>query len=174
MNAPKHLIASFSFSVHHEPFGTPSDHLLFLFFFFIFLSLLISMDTSSQITIDAFNQLATAYQMKFMDLELYDDTYDAFCQLVPKPRDDGPIAIFEVGCGPGNITKYLLTQHPEFTVHAIDAAPNTWSNLQEKIIPLQISARWIAERLLQKYRPSSMRLCAVSARLTLTKRSIDS
>lgn len=39
-----------------------------------------------------------------MDLDLYNDTYDAFCQAVYKPG----ARIFEIGCGPGNITRYVL------------------------------------------------------------------
>jgi 2-polyprenyl-3-methyl-5-hydroxy-6-metoxy-1,4-benzoquinol methylase len=71
-------------------------------------------------TIDTYNKLASAYQDKFMDLELYNDTYDRFCELIKK--EDA--CIFEIGCGPGNITRYLLSKHPGFKLMAIDAAPN--------------------------------------------------
>nr|HMU02266.1 class I SAM-dependent methyltransferase [Saprospiraceae bacterium] len=29
-----------------------------------------------------------------------------------------------IGCGPGNITKYLLSKRPDFDIHGIDVAPN--------------------------------------------------
>ena len=30
----------------------------------------------------------------------------------------------EIGCGPGNITKYLLSKRPDFRIYGIDIAPN--------------------------------------------------
>jgi ubiquinone/menaquinone biosynthesis C-methylase UbiE len=76
------------------------------------------MDHSQQAA-KVFDKLASAYQDKFMDLDLYDDTYDLFCSLIPK----GPAKIFEIACGPGNITKYILTARPELKIKAIDLAP---------------------------------------------------
>jgi ubiquinone/menaquinone biosynthesis C-methylase UbiE len=32
--------------------------------------------------------------------------------------------LLEIGCGPGNITKYLLNKRPDFTIFGIDVAPN--------------------------------------------------
>lgn len=71
-------------------------------------------------TIQTWDTLASAYQEKFMHLDLYNDSYDAFCRLVDKPG----ARIFEIGCGPGNITRYLLSQRPDFNILATDAAPN--------------------------------------------------
>ncbi|RTY86321.1 class I SAM-dependent methyltransferase [Flavobacterium sp. GT3R68] len=73
-----------------------------------------------QQTIDTYNQLASAYQDKFMDLDLYNDTYDQFCSLIEKKSPK----IFEIGCGPGNITRYLLEKRPDFKIEAIDVASN--------------------------------------------------
>ncbi|HEX6915309.1 MAG TPA: class I SAM-dependent methyltransferase [Chitinophagaceae bacterium] len=75
---------------------------------------------SYQITFDTWNKGARLYQEKFMDLDLYNDTYDRFCGLIEK---ESP-AVFEIGCGPGNITKYLLSKRPDFRIEAIDIAPN--------------------------------------------------
>jgi cyclopropane fatty-acyl-phospholipid synthase-like methyltransferase len=75
---------------------------------------------SYQITFETWNKVASVYQDKFMDLDLYNDTYDRFCQLIEKPNP----SIFEIGCGPGNITRYLLTKRPDFRIEAIDIAPN--------------------------------------------------
>lgn len=55
-----------------------------------------------------------------MDMDLYDDTYDRFCELIKNPSPH----IFEIGCGPGNITKYILSKNPNFNIDAIDVAPN--------------------------------------------------
>jgi trans-aconitate methyltransferase len=75
---------------------------------------------SYQITFQTWNKVATLYQDKFMNLDLYNDTYDRFCELVEKPD----AAIFEIGCGPGNITKYIAAKRPDFKIDAIDVSPN--------------------------------------------------
>ncbi|HEX6334007.1 MAG TPA: class I SAM-dependent methyltransferase [Flavisolibacter sp.] len=73
-----------------------------------------------QVTSDSWNQVAQVYYEKFMDRDTYHDTYDLFCELVKQPR----AKIFEIGCGPGNITKYLLSKRPDFQVTGIDVAEN--------------------------------------------------
>ena len=55
-----------------------------------------------------------------MEMDLYNDTYTIFCRLIKKTHPN----VFEIGCGPGNITKNLLTQRPDFKIEAIDMAPN--------------------------------------------------
>lgn len=55
-----------------------------------------------------------------MSIDLYNDTYDLLCGLVCKPN----ATILEIGCGPGNITKYLLSKRPDFRIEAIDVSPD--------------------------------------------------
>lgn len=71
-------------------------------------------------TLQNWNQLAQAYQDKFMEMDLYNATYDQFCDAITK--DDAHI--LELGCGPGNITKYILEQKPNFEILATDTAPS--------------------------------------------------
>lgn len=71
-------------------------------------------------TFDTWNNIASIYQDKFMKLEVYNDTYDLFCSAIHKPN----ATILEIGCGPGNITKYLLAKRPDFAIFGIDIAPN--------------------------------------------------
>jgi cyclopropane fatty-acyl-phospholipid synthase-like methyltransferase len=72
-----------------------------------------------EITFKTWNKVADMYQEKFMDLDLYDDTYDLFLEhLVTDAR------ILEVACGPGNITKYLLSKRPDLNILATDISPN--------------------------------------------------
>jgi len=71
-------------------------------------------------TFDTWNNVAAIYQDKFMDLDLYNDTYDYICNSVTNQK----AKLLEIGCGPGNITKYLLTQRPDFDIFGIDIAPN--------------------------------------------------
>lgn len=72
-----------------------------------------------KITIETFDKLAAAYQEKFMDVN-YKDTFDLFCRLIEKQN----ARIFEIACGPGNITKYILSKRPDLNIEAIDLAPN--------------------------------------------------
>ncbi|WP_299789283.1 class I SAM-dependent methyltransferase [uncultured Shewanella sp.] len=72
------------------------------------------------ITVNTFNKYAQKYQDKYMDMALYDDTFDLFCQHL---NDKEKPALFEIGCGPGNISRFLLNQCPELTIHGSDLAP---------------------------------------------------
>jgi len=69
-------------------------------------------------TLKTWDKLALNYQSKFMTMDLYDATYDLFCDSIKK--DDA--SILELGCGPGNITKYLQDKNPNYTILATDTA----------------------------------------------------
>ena len=73
-----------------------------------------------KLTFSTWNNIAQLYQDKFMNMDLYNDTYDDFCKLIKKQN----AKIFEIACGPGNITKYILSKRPDFNIMAIDIAPN--------------------------------------------------
>lgn len=75
------------------------------------------------------NKLAQLYEDKFMYLDLYNHTYDFFCESLLKPN----ATILDIGCGPGNISKYLLSRRPDFSIHGIDYAPNMISLAQQNI-----------------------------------------
>ena len=55
-----------------------------------------------------------------MELKLYNDTYDLICNVVIKNK----ATILEIGCGSGNITRYLLSKRPDFNIFGIDISPN--------------------------------------------------
>ena len=78
------------------------------------------MDNRYKETFETWNKVASLYQDKFMDLDLYNDTYDFICNALIKPNSK----ILEIGCGPGNITKYILSNRPDFDIFGIDIAPN--------------------------------------------------
>jgi len=67
-----------------------------------------------------FNKYAKEYQDKFMNVSLYEEALNVFCNLITKENSK----ILDVACGPGNITKYLLSQKSDLTVRGIDLAPN--------------------------------------------------
>lgn len=71
-------------------------------------------------TFETWNKVAELYQEKFMDLDLYNDTYEFICNSITKQN----AKVLEIGCGPGNITKYLLSKRPDFDFFGIDIAPN--------------------------------------------------
>lgn len=71
-------------------------------------------------THQTWDKVAAAYEAGFMDVSAYADSYDAFCALLPRPG----ARIFEIGCGPGNISRYLLAQRPDFRLEGIDVAPS--------------------------------------------------
>ena len=71
-------------------------------------------------TFETWDKVASLYEERFMDLDLYDQTYDLICSSV---RDKNA-KILEIGCGPGNITKYLLNKRPDFEIFGIDISPN--------------------------------------------------
>lgn len=70
--------------------------------------------------IEVFNNAAEWYNEKFSALDLYDDTYNNLLSLI-KERN---AKILELGCGPGNITKYLLSKRPDLNILGTDLAPN--------------------------------------------------
>ncbi|WP_410221002.1 class I SAM-dependent DNA methyltransferase [Pedobacter sp.] len=73
-----------------------------------------------QETFDTWNKVATLYEDKFMDLDLYNESYDLICSSISQKN----AKLLEIGCGPGNITKYLLSKRPDFDIFGIDIAPN--------------------------------------------------
>lgn len=71
-------------------------------------------------TFETWNKVADLYQDKFMNLDLYNETYDFICNSVTEKN----AKILDVGCGPGNISKYLLSRRSDYDVLGIDVAPN--------------------------------------------------
>jgi ubiquinone/menaquinone biosynthesis C-methylase UbiE len=71
-----------------------------------------------QQTFDTWNKLAGLYQEKFMHLDLYNESYDQLCQSLPTKAE-----VLDVGCGPGNITRYCLNKRPDLHITGIDTAP---------------------------------------------------
>jgi len=71
-------------------------------------------------TFETWNKVAELYQDKFMNLDLYNASYDIICDSIKRDR----AKLLEIGCGPGNITKYLLAKRPDFEIVGIDIAPN--------------------------------------------------
>ncbi|HNF71327.1 MAG TPA: class I SAM-dependent methyltransferase [Chitinophagaceae bacterium] len=71
-------------------------------------------------TIETWNNIASLYEERFMDLDYYNESYDFVCESLKKPH----ARVLEIGCGPGNITKYFLTKKPDLDWLGTDVAPN--------------------------------------------------
>ncbi|RWU03921.1 class I SAM-dependent DNA methyltransferase [Pedobacter chitinilyticus] len=72
-----------------------------------------------QETFETWNKIAKIYEDKFMDMDLYNESYDFICQNINTEN----AKLLEIGCGPGNIAKYLLSKRPDFKILGIDVAP---------------------------------------------------
>ena len=70
-------------------------------------------------TFETWDKVASLYQEKFMDLDVYNESYDLLCNSIGKPD----ARILDIGCGPGNITRYLLSARPDIHITGIDVAP---------------------------------------------------
>lgn len=82
------------------------------------------MDKNTENTIRLFDNFASLYQDKYMDLDLYHDTFDLFCHYLKQAA----ATVLELACGPGNITRYLLQKRPDLKILGTD--------LSEKMLAL--------------------------------------
>ncbi len=71
------------------------------------------------ISIKRFDEFASEYADRFMDIESYKKHIDKFCDLIDSVEPD----ILELGCGPANVTRYLRYLFPKSKIIAIDLAP---------------------------------------------------
>lgn len=70
--------------------------------------------------IRVFDSCSKEYQSKYMDISLYKESFDLFCASIKKDRAN----LLELGCGPGNITKYIAEKHPHYTILSTDISTN--------------------------------------------------
>lgn len=67
------------------------------------------------LTIQTYDKSAHAFAQKFMNLDLYKEKLSSFCKLLQPGAK-----ILDLGCGPGNVAKFLLAANQGFTVLGID------------------------------------------------------
>ncbi|GGW69474.1 methyltransferase family protein [Winogradskyella epiphytica] len=82
-----------------------------------------------QETFETWNKVAKNYDDKFMKLDLYNETYDAFLNLIPTPK----ASLIDIGCGPGHISKYLLSKNSELRLTGIDISENMISLAKQNV-----------------------------------------
>ncbi len=69
---------------------------------------------------EVFHQKADVYAELFMDQSKFHESLDIFLTSLKCES----ASILDVGCGPGNIAKYLLNNKPKLKLTGIDLAPN--------------------------------------------------
>jgi len=74
-------------------------------------------------TVNIYNQYVSNYINKFINFDLYNDTFDFFLELLPRNS-----RILELGCGPGNIVRYFLEHRIDLQITGIDLAPEMIKN----------------------------------------------
>lgn len=71
-------------------------------------------------TFATWNKMAFQYKEKFMNLDTFNESYDYFLNSL----HENQTRLLDIGCGPGNITRYLLDKKPALEILGIDIAPN--------------------------------------------------
>ncbi len=71
------------------------------------------------VSVSRFNEFAHEYANRFVSAESYADSLNRFCSLIETKQPH----ILELGCGPGNVTKFMAQQFPECRMIALDLAP---------------------------------------------------
>jgi ubiquinone/menaquinone biosynthesis C-methylase UbiE len=66
----------------------------------------------TKIAVKIFDSSAHVYQDKFMNVDLYRESLDLFCDTIVKEN----ASVLELACGPGNVTKHLLQKRPDFKI----------------------------------------------------------
>jgi len=83
-----------------------------------------------ELSVQRFDQFAAEYANRFMDLNAYSDSIELFCNLIGNDHPN----ILELGCGPGNVTRFLKLRFPESEITAIDLAPQM-IEIASKLLP---------------------------------------
>lgn len=78
-------------------------------------------------TIETWNKLAEMYEAIFMDIELYNASYDFFCQSLSSESS----SILELGSGPGNVTRHIRKHLPKAQIDSTDVSENMTNACQK-------------------------------------------
>ena len=68
--------------------------------------------------IKLWDQYVEQYKSRFMDLGMYKTTFDFLTENLPQHA-----SVIELGCGPGNVIKYLQSKRSDLNFYGIDLAP---------------------------------------------------
>ena len=74
------------------------------------------MKSSHKDSSEIWSQVANLYEEKFLNLNIYNETYDLLCNEI---KTSAP-SILDIGCGPGNISKYISIKIRDASIFGID------------------------------------------------------
>ncbi len=74
---------------------------------------------NQSLTNQVFSEGAELYAKKFMNFDAYHYSFDKFLDLINVSNP----SIVDAACGPGNISKYLLSKNQHLEINGIDLAP---------------------------------------------------
>lgn len=81
------------------------------------------------ISVKRFDEFASAFAEKFMNIDSYRKHLEKFCDLIENKH----AKILELGCGPGNVTGFLKQKLPDAEIIAIDLAPRMIEIARQKV-----------------------------------------
>lgn len=64
-----------------------------------------------------FNDFASEYQLKYMNVQKYAEDLEVFCNQFDK---DDQLSILDIGCGPGNLSKFISDKIENIKILGID------------------------------------------------------
>ncbi|OMP30823.1 class I SAM-dependent methyltransferase [Mangrovimonas sp. DI 80] len=76
----------------------------------------------TEATLKVFNDCASMYDQKYVDISAYEPSVLQFCELLD--NHDQHSKILELGCGPGNVTRFIKQRFPTFKISGRDLSPN--------------------------------------------------
>jgi len=88
-----------------------------------------------ELSVQRFDEFAEEYANRFDNVSGYTEHLSQFCSLVDpeEPR------ILELGCGPGNVTRFLKATFPESRIVAVDLAPKMIEIAQRALLDVDFS-----------------------------------
>ncbi|WP_053977757.1 class I SAM-dependent DNA methyltransferase [Mangrovimonas xylaniphaga] len=86
----------------------------------------------TEATLKVFNDCASMYDQKYVDISAYEPSVLQFCELLD--NHDQQSKILELGCGPGNVTRFVKERFPNFKISGRDLSPNM-INIASKNVP---------------------------------------
>jgi ubiquinone/menaquinone biosynthesis C-methylase UbiE len=82
-----------------------------------------------EISVNRFDEFASEYAHRFMNIDSYQKHFDKFCDLLHTKEPK----ILELGCGPANVTRFLKQKFPVSKIIAIDLAPRMIDIARQKV-----------------------------------------
>jgi ubiquinone/menaquinone biosynthesis C-methylase UbiE len=97
-----------------------------------------------EISVKRFDEFADEYANRFNDISAYTSSIDFFCDAINKTNPH----ILELGCGPGNVTRYLKNKFQKSKIIAIDLSPKMIEIARKEVTDVDFKLMDVREILL--------------------------